>query len=149
MDESRFDLDGFLPYRLNQAAEAVSLTFARVYRERHGMTRTEWRVLAHLGQHGTMSARQVCDRSGLHKTKVSRAVHGLERRGWLHRRSDLDDRRVEHLTLSAAGGRVYAELGALALAHNQHLQTHLTDEEWTVLTRVLAKLTADGQDRAR
>ena len=44
-----FDLQLFLPYLLNQAAEESSLSFQRVYKDRYGMLRTEWRVLFHLG----------------------------------------------------------------------------------------------------
>ena len=42
-----FDLQLFLPYLLNQAAEESSLSFQRVYKDRYGMLRTEWRVLFH------------------------------------------------------------------------------------------------------
>ena len=68
-----FDLEGFLPYLLNQAAEATSRAFQAVYRERYGMTRTQWRVLAHLGQFGAMTARDIFAGSPIAKTKVSPA----------------------------------------------------------------------------
>ena len=35
-----FDLWQFLPYLLNQAAEASSLEFQQVYKERYGLLRT-------------------------------------------------------------------------------------------------------------
>jgi hypothetical protein len=44
-DPDDFDLQLFLPYLLNQAAEDSSLSFQRVYKDRYGMLRTEWRVL--------------------------------------------------------------------------------------------------------
>lgn len=37
----RFDIDAFLPYLLNQAAESTSRDFAPVYRSGYGMTRTQ------------------------------------------------------------------------------------------------------------
>ena len=52
-------LEDFLPYRLNRLAEAVSRDFSRIYRERYGLTRPEWRTLAALGQYGTMTAKQI------------------------------------------------------------------------------------------
>lgn len=50
----------------------------------------------------------------MHKTKVSRAVASLETRGWLTRHVDEVDRRIEWLTLTASGAKVYAELAELA-----------------------------------
>ena len=43
-DSNNFDLQAFLPYLLNQAAEESSLSFQRVYQERYGMLRGEWEL---------------------------------------------------------------------------------------------------------
>jgi DNA-binding MarR family transcriptional regulator len=102
-----FDLEGFLPYALNRAAESASRGFQAIYKARYGMLRTEWRVLAHLGRYGGMTARDICTRADLHKTKVSRAVKALEARRFLTRRTVETDRRQEVLALTPAGdGRV-------------------------------------------
>ena len=69
-----FDLETFLPYLLNQAAEATSRSFHASYKSAYGMTRTQWRVLANLGKFGAMTARDICAISHIEKTKVSRAV---------------------------------------------------------------------------
>src|SRR5690606_8478021 len=81
-------LETFLPYRLNRLAEAVSREFYAVYRKKYGLTRPEWRLLATLGQFGTMTATAVARHSAMHKTKVSRAVTALEKRRWLAREAD-------------------------------------------------------------
>jgi len=39
------ELETFLPYRLNRLADVVSRDFAKIYRDRHGLTRPEWRLL--------------------------------------------------------------------------------------------------------
>ena len=109
-------LDDFLPYRLNRLAEAVSREFAALYKARLGLTRPEWRTLATLGQFGTATATAVGAHSAMHKTKVSRAVAALERRRWLARRPDPADRRIEHLTLTAAGRTAYSEVVPMARA---------------------------------
>ncbi|MEO3998238.1 MarR family transcriptional regulator [Mesorhizobium sp. CAU 1732] len=116
MEPEALDLESFLPYRLNRLADAVSRDFARIYRERHGLTRPEWRLLATLGQYGTMTATAVGQHSAMHKTKVSRAVSALEERRWLSRKASEADRRVEHLTLTKAGEASYRELVPLAKA---------------------------------
>ncbi|MGC1498244.1 MAG: MarR family transcriptional regulator [Sulfitobacter sp.] len=142
MKNDRFDLEYFLPYLLNQAAETSSLAFQQVYKNRYGMLRTEWRVLFHLGLYGRMTAGEIGSRAKTHKTKVSRAVHRLVMRRFVNRERDENDRRVEHLTLTAAGQAAYVELSSIAERYEAALMTSLSDEESTVLRRALAKLAA-------
>lgn len=139
-DDNKFDLQEFLPYRLNQAAEAASIAFRDIYRTRHGMTRPEWRVLANLGQFGSMTATDISNRAKIHKTKVSRAVFSLEKRRWLKRETDEDDRRVEHLHLTKNGLAVYMELGKVALEQDLKLRGRLTKKEQAWLLDMLDKL---------
>ena len=141
-EKADFDLQLFLPYLLNQAAEAASLAFQRDYKARYGLLRTEWRVLAHLGQHGPMTARAICDRSHLHKTKVSRAVAALAARRYLERKTQDSDRRSELLHLTSAGQTVYTDLGQVALAAEARLRARIPPEEWEVLRRCLIRLAA-------
>lgn len=98
-----FDLQDFLPYLLNLAAEESSRAFQQVYKDRYGMLRTEWRVLFHLGRYGEMTAKDIGTRARIHKTKISRAVRKLEQRRYLKRVTDDRDRRSEFLSLTPAG----------------------------------------------
>ena len=123
--DARLTLEEFLPYRLNQAAEAVSRRFAAVYRSEYGLTRPEWRTLATIGQMGTVTATVIARHSSMHKTKVSRAVFALERRGWVTRRADEADRRSEQLELTRQGRRHYEALVKLALAFERDLEQRL------------------------
>lgn len=107
-------LRDFLPYRLHNAAEKVSLAFSRVYKDKHGLNRPEWRVLAILAQLPKSTATEIGALSSMHKTKVSRAVSELEARKWLSRRADNEDRRVEWLELTKTGRTRFAALSDLA-----------------------------------
>ncbi len=119
-----FELNAFLPYRLNRAAEFVALRFAAQYKARYQLTRPEWRTLAALGSNNRpMTATEVGTHSAMHKTKVSRAVAALEKRRWLTRREDEGDRRIEHLELTKAGIRAYGELTELAARYQAELDT--------------------------
>lgn len=135
-----FDLENFLPYLLNQAAEASSLEFQQVYKDRYGMLRNEWRVLFHLGMYGQLTASEIAARAGLHKTKISRAVSKLEVRRFLTRERDSNDRRVEHLALTAAGQSAYADLSDVAQRYDAALVEHLDPEDATKLRLVLRNL---------
>ncbi|MDG2341257.1 MAG: MarR family transcriptional regulator [Paracoccaceae bacterium] len=139
-EKNSFDLMLFLPYLLNQAAEESSITFQKHYKNRYGMLRTEWRVLFHLGYYGDMTAGEICDRSKIHKTKVSRAVAALEKRRFLSREKIESDRRSETLKLSNSGKLAYDDLRSIAEAYDGELSKDFTDEEANILRRALLKI---------
>lgn len=141
-DNFEFDLRDFLPYVLNQAAEATSLEFRKSYKNQYGMLRTEWRVLFHLGRYGTLTAKQICDRARLHKTKVSRAVRALEQKRFLTRSVLADDRRHEELHLTRAGMAAYQELAREARKFDAQIVAGFDPEEEAILRRCLKKLAA-------
>ncbi|MER8696643.1 MarR family transcriptional regulator [Mesorhizobium opportunistum] len=134
------ELESFLPYRLYRLADAVSREFSGVYKDSHGLTRPEWRTLSGLGQHGRMTATELGEQSAMHKTKVSRAVAELERRRWLTRTPDGNDRRVEHLTLTRAGLAAYREMVPLAKAFERELLARLSASERTAIVSGVAAL---------
>lgn len=142
-DGEDFDLDAFLPYLLNQAAEATGRGFAQVYRAEYGMTRTQWRVLANLGRSAPLTAAEICRLSLLEKTKVSRAVGALEGQGLLARGRHGADRRAEVLTLTPEGREVFERLGRLALDFDKSLRERLGPEAAT-FAKVLRGLIAAG-----
>ena len=140
MTDPGFDLDDFLPYLLNQAAEAASHGFQGIYRDTYGMTRTQWRVMANLGKFGAMTARDICARSHVEKTKVSRAVAMLETQGWLHRAPSTQDRRAEILSLTETGRDVFRQLGQRAIAYDSDLHGQLGQDTATQLKAALRAL---------
>ncbi len=139
--QSGFDLQDFLPYLLNQAAEAASRRFQEVYRSRYGMTRTQWRAMANLGKFGAMTARDICIISHIEKTKVSRAVAGLEQEGLLARSPSSQDRRAEVLSLTDKGLAVFADLGREAISYDRALRARLGDQVAGNLNLILRAIT--------
>lgn len=139
---SSFDLESFLPYLLNQAAEASSLEFQQVYKDRYGMLRNEWRVLFHLGMYGEMSASSIGARARLHKTKISRAVAKLEKRRFLQRTRDDGDRRVERLRLTSRGRAAYDDLRKVAEDYDAALIGGMSPTDADRLKDLLKQLAA-------
>jgi len=139
-DDPTFDLKGFVPYLLNQAAEETSRQFETFYKARYGMLRTEWRVVFHLGRYGELTAKDICDRARLHKTKVSRAVHALEEKRYLSRTANQTDRRREWLSLTPGGMRVFLDLVQEAKRFDTQLLDQFTETEKDLLKGVLTKL---------
>ncbi len=139
-DRIDFDLRHFLPYMLNQAAEASSAAFQAYYKDRYGMRRTEWRVLFHLGRYGEMTAKDICARTKTHKTKISRAVRALQDKRFLSRTTLESDRRIETLSLTKQGGDVFDDLAEAAEAYDRKLIAHFNDAEQAILRACLARI---------
>ncbi|WP_420347843.1 MarR family winged helix-turn-helix transcriptional regulator [Pelagibius sp.] len=134
------ELETFLPYRLNRAAAIASRQFSAIYRNEFGLTVPEWRTLATLGQFGVATATEIGAHSAMHKTKVSRAVAALQRRRWLQRHTDEQDRRIEHLALSAAGIAAYRRLAPKVLRFEAELMEGLSAEDREALVKGMAVL---------
>lgn len=140
LKEPAFDLRDFLPYLLNQAAEMTSLDFQRHYKAKYGMLRTEWRVVFHIGRYGSMTAKEICERARIHKTKVSRAVSALEKRRFLNRTVVQNDRRQEMLSLTRVGRAAFLDLYAEAQKFQLELTAEFPPEDVEVLRRCLVKI---------
>ena len=139
-EDETFDLKDFTPYMLSMATEAASAGFQAFYKSRYGMLRTEWRVLFHLGRYGDMTAKEICDRARVHKTKVSRAVSALEAKRFLTRERMDDDRRHEKLSLTRAGRAAYGVLYEEARRFDAALMAEFSEAEREVLRRCLARI---------
>ncbi len=137
---SNFDIRNFTPYLLNMAAEETSDKFSSVYKNRYGMTRTEWRVLFHLGRYGRMNANEIGRRSKIHKTKISRAVRALEEKRFLSRELSDEDRRVEYLELRKDGQDAYKVLVSHAEEYERHLEEKLGRDQVLALKETLKTL---------
>lgn len=128
MSAPDFDLDGFLPYRVAQLSRRLSRTFAERYRDRFGISVAEWRVMAHLGQSGAVSVREIVARTDMEKSRVSRAAARLEAAGYVAKCPHPGDRRLVELTLTPKGRAMMAEIGPLARAFNDEVLACLGDD---------------------
>ena len=141
-------LRSYLPYRLNLLAELTSENTRPIYRARHALTRTEWRVLVNLGEAESLTATELCALVPAHKTKVSRALATLEKRGWARRETDSADRRVAHVRLTAAGRRALDVIWPQMQAATEAMIAPLSAQDRATLDRglqVLERLFAKTQ----
>jgi len=138
--ERTFELADFLPYLLSLAAENSGSEFQTGYKAKYGLLRTDWRVMFHLGLFGEMTARDICGRAKLHKTKVSRAVQRLAERRYLTRRTTPKDRRFEILALTVSGERVFEDLRQTAQHFDQRLAANFSGAETRILRKCLTVL---------
>jgi DNA-binding MarR family transcriptional regulator len=133
-------LPGFVPFRLNRLAAAVSEHLADIYRERFGLEIPEWRVMATVGPVRGCTAQYIAASTRMHKTRVSRAIANLVRRRLIERSSSARDRRQMRLRLTPAGRRTYEALVPLALERERQLLACLSAAQRSAFERSLAVL---------
>jgi len=130
----------FVPFRLNRLAAAVSQYLAVIYRGRFALEIPEWRVIATVGARRGCTAQQIAISTRMHKTRVSRALLQLRRRGLIAREASRRDRREQPLALTAAGRRLYAQLVPLVLARERQLLRCLSGAERRAFDAALGRL---------
>jgi DNA-binding MarR family transcriptional regulator len=133
-------LAGFVPFRLNRLAAAVSQYLAVIYHDRFALEIPAWRVIATVGESGGCTAQEIAASTRMHKTRVSRALAQLRRRGLIERRASARDRRERLLRLTPAGRRLYARLVPLALARERALLACMSPAERRALRSGLTRL---------
>jgi len=141
-DADVFLLEEFLPYELSVAANRISRLFARRYSEAFGLSIAQWRVLAVVGRHGTLSPGQVAEATEMDKVKVSRAAASLIEQGLLSQQADPEDGRARVLRLTAAGHEVHAGIVPMARALEAQVAAAMPAEAWTALRPALRALSS-------
>jgi DNA-binding MarR family transcriptional regulator len=114
-------LDGYLPYRLSVASNAVSRLIARAYEDRFGLTIAQWRLIAVLAEDGPLTQQAIGSRTVMDKVTVSRATQGLVKRKLVQRAPHDADGRSHRLALSRAGAHLYSDVAPVALAYEARL----------------------------
>ena len=93
-----------------------------------------------LAEYPDVSADEVCRRTKIEKSVVSRAVARLLKRHFINREIDEDDRRRSSLRLSETGLSVYDELMPIARDYEAKLLSGLTAEEMETFNAMIDKL---------
>ncbi|GLR69012.1 MarR family transcriptional regulator [Acidocella aquatica] len=144
--QTSLHLQSFLPYRLVVLADQVSHCIAHIYSDRFNLTRPEWRALVALVELGPVSATEIAAHSTLDKMSTSRAIKGLEEKGYLRRADAAEDRRNKIINLTAAGRGLYNKIAPLVLAQETYLLEIFSADERSMLDRLLRGLEQRAQD---
>jgi len=142
LPDGALPLDNWLPYQFSYVANCVSTTLAQVYEKRFGLTVTGWRIIAVLGAHAPISAKELADRTGMDQVSITRAIERLVRQGMVSRRQDSSDRRRVTLRLSKKGAEVNATVTPVARAIETELLQPLRSTERDTLHRLMEMVTS-------
>ena len=133
-------LESFLPYRLSLLSNAISGAIAAVYGDKFAISMPEWRIMMILAEYPGVSADEVCRRTKIEKSVVSRAVARLLKRHLINRDVDDKDRRRSILRLSETGLSVYDEVMPIARDYEAELLADLTTEELEYFNKTIDRL---------
>ncbi len=133
-------LADFLPYQLSIASNAVSGRIAQLYQERFGLKVGEWRIMAVLGEAQQRTQRDLVALTLMDKVAVNRACKTLVDRGLAARAPNVQDGRSHHLSLTADGRAMYAEIMPLARATEAQLLEGFSAEDEETLRALLLRI---------
>lgn len=139
-------LADFLPYMLSVTSNAVSGRIALEYRSRFGLRVPEWRVMAVLGDAGSLTQRELTALTLMDKVAVNRACKELEERGLAWRQPNSRDGRSHLLELTDDGRRMHGEIMPLALEMERRLLANFSEEEIAAFKSLLVRMKQEVRD---
>ena len=102
-----------------------------------GLTRPQWLALVRLQRKPGCSQSELADMMEIEKAPLGRIVDRLTEKGWIERRPDPDDRRINRIYLTDRGERVYAAISPISVATVEDALTDLSVHDREQLSELL------------
>ncbi len=125
-----------LTYRLLRLSNTLGLYNSRRYRAELNVTLPEWRVMSIIALLETTSAQEISRSISTDKAWVGLTVQKLEKRGFVRRVSDKEDRRRTLVSLTRQGKDVHDVILANAKRRQRRLLAALGDDAETVFAAI-------------
>ncbi len=139
------DDENYIGYSITDVGRLLRTVFERRVRAA-GLTRAQWLVIARVRRHPGLSQSEVADLLEIEKASAGRLIDRMQAKGWLQRRDDASDRRINRLHLTPEAERLHAAIWPIAEATVDAALGDLSIEERRQLTglmiRVKSKLQA-------
>jgi MarR family transcriptional regulator for hemolysin len=102
-----------------------------------GLTQPQWQALARLSQNQGMNQACLADLLEVQPITVARLIDRLQAAGWVERRPDPADRRVQRLYLTVKAEPLLDDIRALAMETREEAMQGLPDRERRQLMKTL------------
>jgi len=135
-------MEHYVPYQLASLSSRLSKALEVVCKRKFDISRTEWRVLALVGQSDACAASDLVERSVMDAVAVHRAVKRLEGLGYVCRSESQHDLRVKPLSLTPAGRTVYETIVPYAAELEKQLLSPLSPAKARQFRETLEQLAA-------
>ncbi len=109
------DDEHYIGYTMTDVARLLRTVFERRVRAA-GLTRAQWVIIARLHRRPGLSQSEVADLLEIEKATAGRLIDRMEGKGWIERRADPLDRRVNRLHLTNEAKRIHALIWPIAEA---------------------------------
>jgi len=110
------------------------------YHERYDLSVAAWRVLAVIGRHEPLSAKELARRTSTDPFRVTRALTTLAAKGLVSRQTDPNDRRRVSLRLTPTGRGTHDKIAQSLSDMERSVLEVLSVREQTMLYRLLDKM---------
>jgi len=124
---------------ISDVARLMRTVFDRRVRDL-GLTRAQWLLLTRLHRRPGASQSDLADMMEIEKASAGRLVDRLEVKGWVVRRADKGDRRVNRVYLTPEAERVHKRIWRIAEATVDDALTGLAPREVAQLGRLLGRV---------
>lgn len=141
------DDDEYIGYVLSDVARLIRTVFDRRVRD-IGLTRAQWLVLTRLYRRPGASQTELADMLEIDRASAGRMIDRMQKNGWVERRADNGDRRVNRLHLTADARRVHKDMWAIAEATVDDALAPLSTSERDQFTRLAARVKVQLQSMA-
>jgi len=135
---------GFL---VSDAARLMRTVFDRRMREL-GLTRAQWLVLTRLSRRPGASQSELADMIEIEKAAAGRLVDRLEEKGWVERRADANDRRINRIHLTEQAEVLHDSIRPIARETVEVALSDLTPAERETLTDLMLRVKTSLQRSA-
>ena len=131
--------DEHIGVMISDTARLLRTVFDRRVR-RLGLTRAQWLVLTRLHRRPGASQSELADMMEVEKASAGRMIDRLETKGWVERRAQEGDRRVNRIYLTPEAERVHKRLWRIAEVTVDDALASLSGEEAAQLMQLLARV---------
>ena len=100
-------------------------------------------ILRLLGINAGVSQQELSGKLGIHPSRLVAILDELERRGFVQRKPNANDRRQYALHLTDDGRKMLDEIGLIGREHGEALCAALNDEERATLSELLQKIAGE------
>jgi DNA-binding MarR family transcriptional regulator len=129
----------YVGYSITDVARLLRTVFERRVRA-FGLTRAQWLIIARVRRRPGLSQSEIADLLEIEKAPAGRLIGRMEAKGWLERRSDANDKRINRLHLTPAAEKLHAAIWPIAEATVDEALGSLTREERQQLTKLMARV---------
>ncbi|MFM9939011.1 MAG: MarR family winged helix-turn-helix transcriptional regulator [Hyphomicrobiaceae bacterium] len=107
-----------------------------------GLTRPQWQAIVRLKRRPGASQSELADMMEIEKAPAGRIVDRMVEKGWIERRPDPSDRRINRIYLTELGERVHATIWPISEATVADALSDLSEADKDRLTRLLSRVKA-------